>query len=85
MIGLAIVISVAVSVLSPYFLKTNNLPDQFASVGIASGGMTFVILIGGAAATVATRLTPSGRAPSPYATFPTGRRRRRIRAISVMR
>ena len=50
MLALAIVIAVALSLLSPYFLKTNNLLnllDQSVSVGIVSIGMTFVILTGG--------------------------------------
>ncbi|HEY6521229.1 MAG TPA: ABC transporter permease, partial [Roseiarcus sp.] len=50
MLALAIIIAVALSLLSPYFLKTNNLLnllDQSVSVGIVSIGMTFVILTGG--------------------------------------
>ena len=50
MLALAIVIAVALSLLSPYFLKTNNLLnllDQSVVVGIVSIGMTFVILTGG--------------------------------------
>src|SRR5579872_1086566 len=50
MLGLAIIIAVALSLLSPYFLKTNNLLnllDQSVTTGIVSIGMTFVILTGG--------------------------------------
>ena len=50
MLALAIVIAVALSLLSPYFLKTNNLLnllDQSVVVGIVAIGMTFVILTGG--------------------------------------
>jgi ribose transport system permease protein len=50
MLTLAIVIAVALSLLSPYFLKTNNLLnllDQSVVVGIVAIGMTFVILTGG--------------------------------------
>ena len=50
MLALAIVIAVALSLLSPYFLKTNNLLnllDQSVVTGIVSIGMTFVILTGG--------------------------------------
>ncbi len=50
MLALAIVIAVALSLLSPYFLKTNNLLnllDQSVTIGIVSIGMTFVILTGG--------------------------------------
>ena len=50
MLALAIIIAVALSLLSPYFLKTNNLLnllDQSVSVGIVAIGMTFVILTGG--------------------------------------
>src|SRR4051794_8204278 len=47
---LAIVLAVVLSVLSPYFLTTNNLLnllDQSVVVGIVAIGMTFVILTGG--------------------------------------
>ena len=50
MLALAIIIAVALSLLSPYFLKTNNLLnllDQSVVVGIVAIGMTFVILTGG--------------------------------------
>jgi ribose transport system permease protein len=50
MLALAIVIAVALSFLSPYFLtRTNlfNILDQSVVVGIVSVGMTFVILTGG--------------------------------------
>ena len=50
MLGLAFVIAVALSFLSPYFLKTSNLLnllDQSVVVGIVAIGMTFVILTGG--------------------------------------
>src|SRR4051794_21457399 len=50
MLGLALVIAVALSLLSPYFLKTSNLLnllDQSVVVGIVAIGMTFVILTGG--------------------------------------
>src|ERR1700685_1882836 len=50
MLMLAFVIAVALSLLSPYFLKTANLLnllDQSVVVGIVSIGMTFVILTGG--------------------------------------
>ena len=50
MLALAIVIAVALSVLSPYFLKPNNLLnllDQSVVTGIVAIGMTFVILTGG--------------------------------------
>jgi ribose transport system permease protein len=50
MLGLAFVIAIALSLLSPYFLKTANLLnllDQSVVTGIVSIGMTFVILVGG--------------------------------------
>ena len=50
MLALAFVIAVALSLLSPHFLRTNNLLnllDQSVVVGIVSIGMTFVILTGG--------------------------------------
>ena len=50
MLALAIVIAVALSLLSPHFLKTTNLLnllDQSVVTGIVSIGMTFVILTGG--------------------------------------
>ena len=50
MLGLALVIAIALSLLSPYFLKTNNLLnllDQSVVAGIVAIGMTFVILTGG--------------------------------------
>ena len=48
--GARAVIAIALSLLSPYFLKTNNLLnllDQSVVVGIVAIGMTFVILTGG--------------------------------------
>lgn len=50
MAGLALMIAVALSILSPFFLTTNNLLnllDQSVVIGIVSIGMTFVILTGG--------------------------------------
>jgi ribose transport system permease protein len=50
MLGLALVIAIVLSFLSPYFLKTSNLLnllDQSVVVGIVAIGMTFVILTGG--------------------------------------
>jgi ribose transport system permease protein len=50
MLALAIVIAVALSLLSPHSLKTNNLLnllDPSVVTGIVSIGMTFVILTGG--------------------------------------
>jgi ribose transport system permease protein len=50
MLGLALVIAVALSLMSPYFLTQNNLfniLDQSVVIGIVSIGMTFVILTGG--------------------------------------
>jgi len=50
MLALAIIIAIALSLLSPHFLKTNNLLnllDQSVVTGIVSIGMTFVILTGG--------------------------------------
>lgn len=50
MLGLALALGVALSVLSPHFLTSNNLLnvlDQSVVVGIVAIGMTFVILIGG--------------------------------------
>ncbi len=50
MLALAIIIAVALSLLSPYFLKANNLLnllDQSVVTGIVAIGMTFVILTGG--------------------------------------
>ena len=50
MLALAIALGVALSVLSPHFLTSNNLLnilDQSVVVGIVAIGMTFVILIGG--------------------------------------
>ena len=50
MLGLAAVIAIALSLLSPYFLTTGNLLnllDQSVVVGIVAIGMTFVILTGG--------------------------------------
>ena len=50
MLGLALVIAIGLSVLSPYFLTRNNLfniLDQSVVVGLVAIGMTFVILTGG--------------------------------------
>ena len=70
MLALAIVIAVALSLLSPYFLKTNNLLnllDQSVVVGIVSIGMTFVILTGGIDLSVGSRGRPHRRHPRPFA------------------
>jgi ribose transport system permease protein len=50
MLGLALVVAITLSILSPYFLKAANLLnllDQSVVVGIVAIGMTFVILTGG--------------------------------------
>jgi ribose transport system permease protein len=50
MLGLVLILGIALSVLSPHFLTSNNLLnvlDQSVVVGIVAIGMTFVILIGG--------------------------------------
>ena len=50
MAGLALLIAVTLSILSPYFLTANNLYnllDQSVVIGIVAIGMTFVILTGG--------------------------------------
>jgi ribose transport system permease protein len=50
MLGLVLILGVALSILSPHFLTSNNLLnvlDQSVVVGIVAIGMTFVILIGG--------------------------------------
>ncbi len=50
MIGLAILLAVCLSLLSPYFLTRSNIfniLDQSVVVGIVAVGMTFVILTGG--------------------------------------
>src|ERR1700734_4091491 len=50
MLGLALVLAIVLSLLSPYFLKTANLLnllDQSVVTGIVAIGMTFVILTGG--------------------------------------
>jgi ribose transport system permease protein len=50
MLALALLIGATLSVLSPYFLRSNNLLnilDQSVVVGIVAIGMTFVILTGG--------------------------------------
>ncbi len=70
MLALAIVIAVALSLLSPYFLKTNNLLnllDQSVVTGIVSIGMTFVILTGGIDLSVGSRGRPHGCHPRPFA------------------
>ncbi|WP_413991405.1 ABC transporter permease [Labrys okinawensis] len=50
MIGLAILLAVCLSLLSPYFLTRSNIfniLDQSVVIGIVAVGMTFVILTGG--------------------------------------
>jgi ribose transport system permease protein len=50
MLGLAVALAAALSLLSPYFLTTNNvfnILDQSVVIGIVAVGMTFVILTGG--------------------------------------
>jgi ribose transport system permease protein len=50
MLGLALLLAIVLSLLSPYFLKTANLLnllDQSVVIGIVAIGMTFVILTGG--------------------------------------
>jgi len=50
MLGLALLLAVALSLLSPYFLTQRNLfniMDQSVVIGIVAVGMTFVILTGG--------------------------------------
>jgi ribose transport system permease protein len=50
MLGLALLLGVVLTILSPHFLTSNNLLnvlDQSVVVGIVAIGMTFVILIGG--------------------------------------
>lgn len=50
MLGLALIVAVGLSLISPYFLtQTNifNILDQSVVVGIVAVGMTFVILTGG--------------------------------------
>ena len=50
MLGLALLLGLVLTVLSPHFLTSNNLLnvlDQSVVVGIVAIGMTFVILIGG--------------------------------------
>lgn len=50
MLGLALLLGITLTLLSPHFLTSNNLLnvlDQSVVVGIVSIGMTFVILIGG--------------------------------------
>ncbi|MDT1062566.1 ABC transporter permease [Paracoccus sp. CPCC 101403] len=50
MLGLALLIAVGLSLLSPYFLTQNNIfniLDQSVVIGIVAVGMTFVILTGG--------------------------------------
>jgi len=50
MLGLALLLGIVLTVLSPHFLTSNNLLnvlDQSVVVGIVAIGMTFVILIGG--------------------------------------
>lgn len=50
MLGLAVLLAVCLSLLSPYFLTQNNIfniLDQSVVIGIVAVGMTFVILTGG--------------------------------------
>ena len=50
MLVLALVLALALSLLSPYFLTRSNIfnmLDQSVVIGIVSVGMTFVILTGG--------------------------------------
>src|ERR1700741_104716 len=50
MAGLALLLGIVLTILSPHFLPSNNLLnvlDQSVVVGIVAIGMTFVILIGG--------------------------------------
>jgi ribose transport system permease protein len=50
MLGLALVVALGLSLISPYFLTQNNIfniLDQSVVVGIVAVGMTFVILTGG--------------------------------------
>jgi ribose transport system permease protein len=50
MLGLALLLGITLTILSPHFLTSNNLLnvlDQSVVVGIVAIGMTFVILIGG--------------------------------------
>jgi ribose transport system permease protein len=50
MLGLALILGVGLSLMSPYFLTQNNIfniLDQSVVIGIVSVGMTFVILTGG--------------------------------------
>lgn len=50
MLGLALLIGIGLSFLSPYFLTQNNIfniLDQSVVIGIVAVGMTFVILTGG--------------------------------------
>ena len=77
MLGLALVIAIALSLLSPYFLKTNNLLnllDQSVVTGIVAIGMTFVILTGGIDLSVGSVAGLTGRharpCPAPFSAFP---------------
>ncbi len=50
MLGLALLLAIGLSLLSPYFLTRSNIfnmLDQSVVIGIVSVGMTFVILTGG--------------------------------------
>ena len=63
MLALALIIGVVLSVLSPFFLRTNNLLnllDQSVVVGIVAIGMTFVILTGGIDLSVGSVLGVTG-------------------------
>jgi ribose transport system permease protein len=63
MLALALLIAAILSVLSPFFLRTNNLLnllDQSVVVGIVAIGMTFVILTGGIDLSVGSVLGVTG-------------------------
>ena len=63
MLALAVLIAATLSVLSPYFLRSNNLLnllDQSVVVGIVAIGMTFVILTGGIDLSVGSLLGVTG-------------------------
>jgi ribose transport system permease protein len=63
MLLLAVALAVALSVMSPYFLKTHNvmnLLDQSVVIGIVAIGMTFVILTGGIDLSVGSVLGVAG-------------------------
>ncbi len=63
MLALALLIAATLSVLSPYFLRSNNLLnllDQSVVVGVVAIGMTFVILTGGIDLSVGSLLGVTG-------------------------